>query len=115
MCQGLAFALPGMFSDMTGNSFPQSKKLIVCPELDKLIAECPACHLGLPKALLPDTDDADNPTYIAGRRERSLDKQTQFGKSYLYHTLKYANEIISQLYSSLRLIYLVDPKNLMCH
>lgn len=86
MRQGLAVALPGIFSEMKGNGFAQTKKVITCPELDKLIAECPACHLGLPKALLPDTDDTENRggfgnTNFAGRSEWGPDKEKRFGKS----------------------------------
>ena len=70
---------------MKGGGFTPTKKLIICPELDKLIEECPTCHLGLPKALLPDTDDIDvrggfGNSKFPGRNERRPDKERRFGK-----------------------------------
>ena len=83
---GLVDVLPGVLAGIKDNSFTCKKeKVIICPRLDKLIAECPACNLGLPKALLPDTDDIDTPTGFAGaaisaRSERRFDKEKRFGK-----------------------------------
>lgn len=77
---------PGIFSEMKGNGFScKKKKVVICPELDQLIAQCPACNLGLPKALLPDTDDIDvrngfRSAIIPGRNEKPSTKEKRFGK-----------------------------------
>ena len=59
--------------------------MIICPELDMLIAKCPACNLGLPQIFLPDSDDIDDENefsgaMIPGRSERRFDKEKRFGK-----------------------------------
>ena len=75
---------------MKSTELTSKKKLIVCPEIDKLIEECPVCHLGLPKALLPDTDDGEfrggyGHARVGGRnnRQTAKDKEKKFGMHHL--------------------------------
>ena len=76
-----------VFSAIKCSDFTRKKKkVIICPELDMLIAKCPACNLGLPKIFLPDADDIDDDNefggaMIPGRSERRFDKEKRFGKS----------------------------------
>ena len=74
------------------------KQVVVCPDIDNLIAKCTECHQGLPKAVLPDTDDPDvrgrfgqgNITGIENWRA-AAEKERGFGKKFCL--LKYDSYI----------------------
>eukprot|EP00794_Sanderia_malayensis_P020042 gene20042-22009_t len=82
----LANNITGMFSEMKNSTLARSNHVVICPEMDELIAQCPDCHYDLPKALLPDSEDSElrrfTPTQVAienwrsnSEKDRKFDRQ----------------------------------------
>ena len=82
-----SFAMAGLHPEIRSSELTENKKVVICPEVDELIAQCPDCHYDLPKALLPDTDDSEvrrfGPTMarVAGMESQKtpVDKDKKFG------------------------------------